>query len=998
MRRFLTGMLTVSALVAGTTTADAWTDANANRIDDVIESVNAGGFPAAFEDGDVTKRLLIGVENLLPLRYAIYVGYDHRPTLLDQSALLAQGVTMAWPFASIDVIESRATFSQVQAIAGLAGVTRVEAIRVMYATNHYGARTVRSRDSRGVSAADDYALFPSVQQELGFDGNGVVIAILDTGVNDEVDQLNAGYPGHESLKGKFLGGGEFFSGQPALNTPLTASMNPQDHGAEASSYHATHVAGSAMGTGGPGGFFAGVAPGARLVDCKVLSDAGASVGGAERGLDWCIANRNKLWDGQLPGSIWQGIDVINMSLGSPTSNDNGASTTAQLVNTAVDAGIVVCIATGNDSRGIGAAGSTTEAGMATPASADKCIAVGASSTSRSVSRADDQVTNFSNEGPRLSDNDGDPSDEMKPSIVAPGAGILSASGDFLSDGTTYQQLSGTSMACPHAAGCAAVMLQANPLLTPLQVRTIMQNTAEHFIPSVKGPFRTYAGATDPNYDPGSGWGLIDLYAACKEAMNSVSGVQVVQIRPIARPQDGAIDVTWVTQREYPFLGFNVYRAPDANGAPGAFAKINGLMVPPAGDAVIQNDDNRTPYVYVDSDPALTLGQTYWYRVEWVDLLTVAHPEPAAPATFGFQPFVATVFYSIAHNAPDNDLFVRVGTESHYMPGDLYESDFEVLGESEVQADSAVVLLSLPAPATPANTVPATFGSVDRFWSINFTQADNIGGYLPPSFQHPWFLHVTEGGYVNRQGRVTSFSMFVNDSPGSPGGTIYATNHALMPQPTIEGGAVPVVLWIPEEAPVPVTFGRFEAAATPDGVRIVLEMTEDSDAASARIFRALSPEFESRISLNDYPVTITGNRFEYLDTSAAAGVTNYYWVEILDRQGQSFMAGPVSALSTPGTVRTFAAPVAPNPVRNAAVFRYTIGADVAASGSVPVSMTLHDVQGRLIRTLKSGDAVAGTHEVTWDGRDASGRSVAGGVYYYMFRAGHVTTTSKVTVVD
>ena len=51
-------------------------------------------------------------------------------------------------------------------------------------------------------------------QELGFDGTGIVVAILDTGVNDDVDQVNPGYPGHESLKGKFLGGGEFWCGQP----------------------------------------------------------------------------------------------------------------------------------------------------------------------------------------------------------------------------------------------------------------------------------------------------------------------------------------------------------------------------------------------------------------------------------------------------------------------------------------------------------------------------------------------------------------------------------------------------------------------------------------------------------------------------------------------------------------------------------------------------------------------------------------------------------------
>ena len=60
-------------------------------------------------------------------------------------------------------------------------------------------------------------------------------------------------------------------------------------------------------------------------------------------------------------------------------------------------------------------------------------------------------------------------------------------------------LNGTSMSTPCAAGVCALILQANRGLHPLELRSILQNTAEHFIPSVKGPFRTYANSNDPNY-------------------------------------------------------------------------------------------------------------------------------------------------------------------------------------------------------------------------------------------------------------------------------------------------------------------------------------------------------------------------------------------------------------------------------------------------------------------------------------------------------------------
>jgi subtilisin family serine protease len=972
--------------------AAAWVDANVNRIDDRIERVHVEGWHAAFEDSDPEGRMRIGVANPADVIYAVYVRYGHAPTAIDQAALAATGVSMAWPFRYIPYIESRATFAQVAVISALPGVTRVEAVPVMYAINHYGSRVVRSRDSRGLSASENYALFPSVQQELGLDGTGVVIAILDTGVNDDLDSISPLYPGHESLRGKFLGGGEFWCGQELCSTALEASMNPTDHGAEASSYHATHCAGTALGTGGPGGFFAGVAPGARLVDCKVLSDAGASVGGSARGLDWVIGNRTRLWAGLAPSSIWQGIDVVSMSLGSTecaggsgTSDGSGADN--ELVNAAVDAGLVVVIATGNDD-GIDC--------IASPAAADKSIAVGALAHRRTLARGDDGVTDFSNEGVRDDDGDADHLDEMKPSVVAPGAGIISANGDFTSDGTSYHQLSGTSMATPHVAGCAALLLQANPSLTPLQVRSILQNTAEHDIPSDKpsGDRGQNPFGLDVNYDPSCGWGLVDMYAACKEAMNGTSGVQVVLIGATARPQDGQIDVRWVTQREYPFLGFRVYRAPDVDGAPGPYTLINPLPILPGGDPVIANDDNRTPYVYVDGDPALELGQQYWYRVAWVDQASVEHAEPAVPVAFGALARIATAHYQIVHNAVDNDLLVRVGGDHDYQVGALGGADFEVLGPGESAQDSAVVLLGT---GTPADTGPATIGSLEHYWSVGFRQGDGLEPFLPPSQGGAMFLQVTDGGYVNRTGRVTAFSLFVNDAPGSSGGTTYVTNHAPLPQPLIEGGVVPVTLWIPEPQAAAVAVASFRAEAAPGAVRLELVLIEDDPGATARVFRGVSDAFAAATALGDAQL-VTGQRFVHVDAAVETDVTYYYWIELRGASGGSYLNGPIEA-TLHGTPRaTFAAPARPNPVKGSTVFEYVIGSDVAGAGDAEVSIAVLDLQGRTVRSLADGRQPAGAYRVAWRADDARGARVEPGMYWLRFQAGPVTQVVKVAVVN
>ena len=969
------------------TTAVAYVDQDLNRIDDRIESVHANGWNAAFVNNDPTQRMRIGVSSPAAIVYAIYVGYDHRPTAADQALLAGTGVAMVWPFESVDVIESRATWVQVQAIAALPGVTRVEAVPVDYALNHYGSRVVRARDARGLTAAEAYALFPSADH-LGLDGEGVVIAILDTGVNDDVDQVNAGYPGHESLRGKFLGGGEFFCGQPACSTPITGSMNPQDHGAEASSYHGTHVAGSAMGTGGPGGFFRGVAPAARLVDCKVLSDAGASVGGANRGLDWVIANRLRLWAGLLPGSPYQGIDVVNMSLGSTEcAGGSGTSTGtgSTLVNTAVDAGIVVVIATGNDSA--------IEC-IASPAAADKSLAVGASAHARTLDRSDDTVTGFSNEGPRDSDGDADRLDEMKPSVVAPGAGIISANGDPTTTGDSYAQLSGTSMAAPHVAGVAALVLQANPALTPMQLRSVLQNTAEHNVPSAKAtgdrgqdPF-----GVDANYDPSCGWGLVDVYAASKEALNSTSGVQVVKIGATPLPGSGRIDFQWITQREYPFQGFNVYRAPDAGGAPGAFVMLNGALIPPAGDPVIAGDDNRTSYVYADNDPALAVGQRYWYRVDWVDLIGTAHAELPVPVEYGTLARVATAYYRIVHNAVDNDLLVRLGSDLDYNPGSLGQANYEVLGPGESKQDSAKVLLSGTAPP---NAGTSALGTVEHFWSVGFKQGDGAEPYLPPSPASPWFLHVTDAGFINRTGRVTGFSLFVNDTPGSASGVTYVTNHQPMPQPTGEFGLTPAVLWIPEQGATAAVVARFSGNAEAAGVRVQLDLTSAATGVRATVYRGVTDDFAARERLTPEAVDMPAGRLDYLDTTVIAGRTYHYWIQIHEADGTSFINGPV-AVTAGMAALTFAAPPRPNPVHSQAVFEYAVGPDVAASGA-DVSLRLYDSQGRAVKTLRSGPSAPGAFRASWNVTDERGRAVAPGTYFLRFQAGPVVQTRTVSVV-
>jgi hypothetical protein len=153
---------------------------------------------------------------------------------------------------------------------------------------------------------------------------------------------------------------------------------------------------------------------------------------------------------------------------------------------AADAGIVVVAAAGN--LGVDGNGRSQWGGVTSPGNAPWVLTVGASSHQGTALRSDDVVANFSSHGPTWLDF------AAKPDIVAPGVGIESLSDPrsalygllepYLLDGTIsvgykpYLSLSGTSMATPVVAGTVALMLEANPRLTPNAVKAILQYTAE----------------------------------------------------------------------------------------------------------------------------------------------------------------------------------------------------------------------------------------------------------------------------------------------------------------------------------------------------------------------------------------------------------------------------------------------------------------------------------------------------------------------------------------
>ena len=331
-------------------------------------------------------------------------------------------------------------------------------------------------------------VYDETLRDFGYDGSGVVIAVLDSGVDNEhfsLDDFSDNNYDNENEPND-LSDPKWLAGCDATSWN-SQECNDGEFDPDDGNGHGTHVAGIALGTGDDRRINQGYAPGSYLVDVKVMTDSGGSAGGDEgpiiQGLQWVLQNVDTDW-GNNDSS--EGIDIMTMSFGSGSSpvgendqGDDGNNSAARLVNNCADAGIVPIAAIGNDGTN-----RVTSVGAA-----DSAITVGAIDDQNTIQRNDDDIADYSNSGPRVDDNDENKWDELKPDVVAPGSGITSAehaaststipgqdSGGLADDG--YVSLDGTSMSTPAVAGLAAIILQIDDELEPQEVKDLLRNNSE----------------------------------------------------------------------------------------------------------------------------------------------------------------------------------------------------------------------------------------------------------------------------------------------------------------------------------------------------------------------------------------------------------------------------------------------------------------------------------------------------------------------------------------
>ncbi len=361
----------------------------------------------------------------------------------------------------------------------------VEDIRPLYLLNAVGARVTadvarRLVDLPGVdrvvaSSTTDDALCSAAAditwnvgrveaplvwgEPYGYTGDGVVVAVVDTGCDFEHPDLadhpwvNPGEIPDNDLDDDSNGYVDDVNGWDFYYKDGTV-LGPEDG-------HGSHVAGIVAGDGSAGSQ-TGVAPDARIMAVKVFSDSG-------RGTEYIV------WDG-MDYAVEMGADVMNMSFGWYQNQSHNQPLWRDACRTALDLGVVIVAAAGNEGDKIGQYPPPDN--IRTPGDVPEIITVGATESA-------DGVAFFSSIGPAEWSYD-PPYDDwpyppgcIKPDVCAPGGTVIPGEGIRSIDGRRggYINMEGTSMATPHVAGAVALLLQADPSLTPDAVKDYLELSA-----------------------------------------------------------------------------------------------------------------------------------------------------------------------------------------------------------------------------------------------------------------------------------------------------------------------------------------------------------------------------------------------------------------------------------------------------------------------------------------------------------------------------------------
>jgi subtilisin family serine protease len=832
----------------------------------------------------------------------------------------------------------------------------------------------------------------------GYMGNGVTVAIIDSGVDDQ----------HPALAGKFVAGYNGFTG---LGGP---GVNPDDD--MVGWYHGTAVAGIIMGND-PSQQYMGVAPNALLVDCKIFDATGTSPASRTIAtIRWVMQN-----------AAAYSIDVANMSFGGRP--DDGTDAVARAANALAGAGVVVVASAGNNppANGIGS-----------PASGDNVICVGGVADQGTIWRGDDTYDPVARVGPR---NSPPPTytlgfNDLKPEVVAYMHAITTCQGSNPGQGGAgwwQHPGNGTSWAAAHTSGVAALLVEKFPGISPVGVDNLLRTTAE---PRGGPTYPTLDSVWNWQY----GWGIV----SAANGVNAPTPPVDVSVRPW-------VPGNWNSQSIW--AGHYPVKVGDPNTLN---ARVYAKGGPAAGASVLF-EVMRTGWGSPWQPVATTTVNVPW---DGSAVATIAYTPP--PGMEGHRCFRVTVTYPPDTNPANNSAQENMDVQPAHKSGAVVASreaqryafavtmcveptapfPFRTAAACICKKDlppgaDAWLEPSPPFDLTPGQCQPCSLIVVAPE-GVSFSPGDAV--YVNGWF---WGNGVAEGGvsvyFVSPPPIETTVSevQYTDDPLGRSqlvGQTVTVNGIATAGSGTypdrlaIQDGEGPwsglffrdsgIMVSRGDEVTVTGTVAETGGLTEIDPVdQIVVEssgnplpepeMLAPGVISTSESYEGVLVKAENATVVNDDPTNwqIASNGtcwvghwggYTYMpllgDQLNVTGVVGSL-EELLKLQPRDDEdIGPATGVSEEFPAIMSLSQNLPNPFRGTTGISYTLPKDS------DVVLQIYNVAGRLVRTLVNGKQPAGEWTIVWDGKDDDAQSVSNGVYFYSLKAGGKTIGKRMVLIQ
>jgi serine protease len=836
-----------------------------------------------------------------------------------------------------------------------------------------------------------------VWNRLGYLGRGILIGHLDTGVAlDHPDLHKRLWENPGEVPGNGLDDDHNGFIDDVHGWDFGDNDNdPSDDAVNAG--HGTHTAGTVVGDG-TGGIQTGVAPGARLLVCKIFNAEGqgtlSSIWAAQQ---YCVENDVRLITmsvgvrGEVP-DVYLRADRFNaLALrAAGVLLFNSAGNDGQLFDPPFELGMTARVP------------APWIAGQPYNASCAGVITVGGTAFENEAS-----YFSFS-QGPASwqhvspwSDWPYNPGEGLiKPDLVAPAVGICSTIPPNAYSGDTWV---GTSMACPQAAGVAALMLEKNPSLSPAAIDSLLESTADDL--GVAGKDNVF------------GAGLIDAYAAVN-AVNSILLPNLEQIALRSDPQgDGVLDPA-----ELPAMEFTLANV----GVVGAHGVVGYLEVP------------GNPYVSVlgsgiGAFPAIPAGG----QASNGDATLRLAISPSAPAGFTFTMLLTVITAEGFQRTFDIPAYVGLPEHRTHDVGHVYVTvtdqgsvgyldDQRTQGEGVgVTGQPASLFIASLWGGTSASYVCNNDLTADGLDPREWTASSGVAIMARPDGAQAFTSTFTDAGHPEPHGVIVDQKSWAYAQPARDDFVIMQYLVRNTGPDDLEGYHLGLFVdWD--------VIDLFTNGGGTDPQQRTVWVSHPSGPRFGVVVLGRSPV--SNLSLIDNPLYVYPQnhiedyrKIQFLDGTlsqpvadqttdwssvAAAGPLSIpaggsvivAFALVYGANAAEFQANVDAAIHTYDPTVSVEEPPAenpplafrlaqnqPNPFNPSTDIRFT----VPAAG--PVDLAVYDLTGRRIRTLVAETLAAGDHSIRWDGNDEQGTPLASGLYLYRVSAGSQTQMRKMMLV-